>query len=75
MPGDHVDSQQSKILLALDGTEAGDKAFKYILESKVLSNQAHIFVATVLPAQVLSGPWVAGPLVSSVHAGLCNATV
>lgn len=60
--GVHVEEGQSKILLALDGTEAGDKAFQYILTSKVLSNQAHIFVATVLPAQVLSGPWVAGPL-------------
>lgn len=60
--GEHVEPSQSKILLALDGTEAGDKAFKYVLDTKVLSKDAHIFVATVLPAQVLSGPWVAGPL-------------
>lgn len=62
MPGEEVKPESSKILLALDGTEAGDKAFRWILESKVLSDQAHVFVATVLPAQVLQGPWVAGPL-------------
>ena len=60
--GGSVADGQSKILLALDGTEAGDKAFKYLLTGKVLSKEAHIFVTTVLPAQVLSGPWVAGPL-------------
>lgn len=61
--GTDVEGDHSKILLALDGTDAGDKAFKYLLQSKVLSKEAHVFVATVLPAQVLSGPWVAGPLV------------
>lgn len=60
--GGSVSDGSSKILLALDGTDAGDKAFKYLLTAKVLSKDSHIFVATVLPAQVLSGPWVAGPL-------------
>lgn len=62
MPGEEVKPATSKILLAIDGTEAGDKAFRWILDSKVLSSEAHVFVATVLPAQVLQGPWVAGPL-------------
>lgn len=52
----------SSILIAIDGTEAGDKAFNYLLKSKVLNQESHIFIATVLPANVLSGPWVSGPL-------------
>ncbi|PWN22964.1 adenine nucleotide alpha hydrolases-like protein [Microstroma glucosiphilum] len=55
-------TKESSILIAIDGTEAGDKAFNYLLKSKVLSTNAHVFIATVLPANVLSGPWVSGPL-------------
>lgn len=90
MPPPHLASvtKESSILIAIDGTEAGDKAFNYILKSKVLSTDAHVFskfersvssdrdccnllkfdlrvriaVATILPANVLSGPWVSGPL-------------
>ncbi|CEH14252.1 hypothetical protein CBOM_02117 [Ceraceosorus bombacis] len=60
--GEAIHEENSKILLALDGTDAGDKAFNYVLNSKVLAKDAHIFIATVLPANVLSGPWVSGPL-------------
>ena len=49
-------------MIAIDGTEAGDKAFNYLLKSKVLSTNAHVFIVTILPANVLSGPWVSGPL-------------
>lgn len=59
--GENVTSASS-ILVAIDGTDAGDKAFNYLLSSKVISSNAHIFVATILPANVLSGPWVSGPL-------------
>ncbi|PWN29347.1 adenine nucleotide alpha hydrolases-like protein [Jaminaea rosea] len=55
-------TKESSILIAIDGTEAGDKAFHYLLKSKVLSTNAHIFIVTILPANVLSGPWVSGPL-------------
>jgi len=33
--GEAVSEDTSKLLLAIDGTEAGDKAFKYLMESKV----------------------------------------
>lgn len=49
-------------MLALDGTEAGDKAFAYLLENKTIAPGSHIFLTTVLPANVLGGPWVSGPL-------------
>lgn len=52
------------MLLAMDGTEAGEKAFKYLVENKTISKASHVFLATVLPANVLSGPWVSGPLSS-----------
>lgn len=48
----------------MDGTEAGEKAFKYLVENKTISKASHVFLATVLPANVLSGPWVSGPLSS-----------
>ncbi|EST06216.1 UspA [Kalmanozyma brasiliensis GHG001] len=54
--------ETAKILLALDGTDAGDKAFTYLLSNKLLRTDAHVFLCTVLPANVISTPWVAGPL-------------
>lgn len=62
VPGDKLPDDKSKVLLALDGTEAGDKAFNYLLENKTISSGSHVFLTTVLPANVLSGPWVSGPL-------------
>lgn len=41
--GEAVQDDNSKILLALDGTDAGEKAFNYVLNSKVLAKDAHIF--------------------------------
>lgn len=55
-------AETAKILLALDGTEAGDKAFSYLLDNKLLRPDSHVFLCTVLPANVISTPWVAGPL-------------
>lgn len=46
----------------MDGTEAGEHAFKYVLDKKAFNPNSHIFLTTVLPANVLSGPWVSGPL-------------
>ncbi|WFD25770.1 hypothetical protein MNAN1_000736 [Malassezia nana] len=60
--GDSVPDDKFKILLALDGTEAGDLAFNYILDKKPFSTNCHIFLVTVLSANVLGGPWVSGPL-------------
>jgi nucleotide-binding universal stress UspA family protein len=80
--GAEVKAEGCKVMLALDGTEAGDKALKWLLETKVVAKGAHVFselaprcakrshvsdlsslpVASVLPANVLSGPWVSGPL-------------
>ena len=62
VPGAKLESDTAKILIALDGTEAGDKAFKYLLENKLLKTDSHVFLCTVLPANVISTPWVAGPL-------------
>ncbi|WFD03002.1 hypothetical protein MOBT1_001691 [Malassezia obtusa] len=62
VPGEHLPDHQSKVLLALDGTEAGDKAFDYLLNNKTIAQGSHIFLTTVLPANVLGGPWVSGPL-------------
>lgn len=63
VPGSNLTSPDlAKILVALDGTEAGDKAYKYLLENKVLNTNSHVFLCTVLPANVISTPWVAGPL-------------
>ena len=62
VPGAHLTSEAAKILIALDGTEAGDKAYKYLLENKLLKTDSHVFLCTVLPANVISTPWVAGPL-------------
>ena len=33
-----------------------------MLESQTINRGSHIFLVTVLPANVLSGPWVSGPL-------------
>ncbi|SPO21690.1 uncharacterized protein UTRI_01173_B [Ustilago trichophora] len=52
----------AKILLALDGTDAGDKAYTYLLNNNLLRTDTHVFLCTVLPANVISTPWVAGPL-------------
>ncbi|WFD33315.1 RSC chromatin remodeling complex ATPase component [Malassezia cuniculi] len=60
--GEKVGDDRTKVLLALDGTEAGDKAFNYVIENKTIPKDSHIFLVTVLPANVLSGPWVSGPL-------------
>ncbi|PWN99971.1 adenine nucleotide alpha hydrolases-like protein [Tilletiopsis washingtonensis] len=60
--GAEVKAEGCKVMLALDGTEAGDKALKWLLETKVVAKGAHVFIASVLPANVLSGPWVSGPL-------------
>ncbi|WFD29110.1 hypothetical protein MSPP1_000115 [Malassezia sp. CBS 17886] len=60
--GNDVAENKSKILLALDGTESGDKAYNYLMENKSITPGSHVFLATVLPANVLSGPWVSGPL-------------
>lgn len=38
--GEAVHEDTSKLLLAIDGTEAGDKAFKYLMESKVSPQRA-----------------------------------
>lgn len=62
VPGERLPEQQSKVLLALDGTEAGDKAFDYVINNKTIAPGSHIFLTTVLPANVLGGPWVSGPL-------------
>lgn len=62
VPGERLPETQSKVLLALDGTEAGDKAFDYLLNNKTIAPGSHIFLTTVLPANVLGGPWVSGPL-------------
>lgn len=62
VPGAKLDADHAKILIALDGTEAGDKAYKYLTENKVLKTDSHVFLCTVLPANVISTPWVAGPL-------------
>lgn len=62
VPGAKLESETAKILIALDGTEAGDKAYKYLLENKLLRTDSHVFLCTVLPANVISTPWVAGPL-------------
>ncbi|KAJ1034405.1 hypothetical protein NDA18_001266 [Ustilago nuda] len=62
VPGAKLSSESAKILIALDGTEAGDKAYKYLLENKVLNTDSHVFLCTVLPANIISTPWVAGPL-------------
>ncbi|PWZ03184.1 adenine nucleotide alpha hydrolases-like protein [Testicularia cyperi] len=62
VPGAKLDDGIAKILIALDGTEAGDKAFKYLLENRILKTDSHVFLCTVLPANVISTPWVAGPL-------------
>lgn len=62
VPGERLPEHQSKVLLALDGTEAGDKAFDYLLNNKTIAPGSHIFLTTVLPANVLGGPWVSGPL-------------
>ncbi|KOS16468.1 universal stress protein [Malassezia pachydermatis] len=60
--GEKVGDKKYKILLAMDGTEASDLAFKYVMEKKVFNPESHIFLTTVLPANVLGGPWVSGPL-------------
>ncbi|KAN0061141.1 hypothetical protein ACQY0O_006876 [Thecaphora frezii] len=60
--GEKLDDDLAKVLIALDGTEAGDRAFKFVMENKVLRHDSHIFLCTVLPANVVSTPWVAGPL-------------
>ena len=62
MAGEKVGEGRSKVLLALDGTEAGDKAFNYVMENKTIPTGSHIFLVTVLPANILTGPWVSGPL-------------
>ncbi|WFD42828.1 hypothetical protein MPSI1_001478 [Malassezia psittaci] len=62
VPGERLPEEKSKVLLALDGTEAGDKAFNYLLTNKTIAQGSHIFLTTVLPANVLGGPWVSGPL-------------
>lgn len=62
MPGEKIEEEKNKVLLALDGTEAGDKAFQYLIDSKTIPLDSHVFVTTVLPANVLAGPWVSGPL-------------
>lgn len=33
-----------------------------MLESQTINKGSHIFLVTILPANVLSGPWVSGPL-------------
>ncbi|SJX61269.1 uncharacterized protein SRS1_10264 [Sporisorium reilianum f. sp. reilianum] len=62
VPGAKLETEVAKILIALDGTDAGDKAFRYLLENKLLRTDSHVFLCTVLPANVISTPWVAGPL-------------
>ena len=62
-PGESVADDKFKILLAIDGTEAGDLAFNYIMGKHAFSSKdCHIFLTTVLPANVLGGPWISGPL-------------
>lgn len=60
--GAGVPEQHHKVLLALDGTEAGDKAFQFVLDNRAINEHSHIFLTTVLPANVMTGPWVSGPL-------------
>ncbi|SNX82577.1 uncharacterized protein MEPE_01283 [Melanopsichium pennsylvanicum] len=60
--GSTLDAEKAKILIALDGTESGDKAYKYLLDNRLLKTDSHVFLCTVLPANVVSTPWVAGPL-------------
>lgn len=38
-----MDDTHAKVLIALDGTDAGDRAFKYLLENKVLRPDTHVF--------------------------------
>lgn len=62
LPGEKVDDSRNKVLLAMDGTESGDLAFNYVMEGHSIKPGSHIFMTTVLPANVLGGPWVSGPL-------------
>jgi nucleotide-binding universal stress UspA family protein len=62
LPGATLDDGVAKILIALDGSEAGDRAFQYLLTTRLLRTDSHVFLCTVLPADVVSTPWVAGPL-------------
>ena len=40
--GAGVPEQHEKVLLALDGTEAGDKAFQFVLDNRTINEHSHI---------------------------------
>ncbi|PWN49127.1 adenine nucleotide alpha hydrolases-like protein [Violaceomyces palustris] len=60
--GEKIDADVAKILIALDGSEAGDRAFRYLVENNVMKESSHVILTTVLPANVVVTPWVSGPL-------------
>lgn len=47
--GEQVADENSKVLLAIDGTEAGEKAFQFLLKSQILNRDAHIFSECLSP--------------------------